>query len=92
MSAPFPRSAPAEALVQGLLESKPEAFHRFFEAWLPPVLRFARHRSGSEEEARALTRRILERALLELPGWRPDVELAAWMRAVCEVVLREERG
>lgn len=75
-------------IVVGLLEAKPEAFHHFFEAWLPVVLTFARRRTSSEEEAEALARRVLRRALQELPGWRPGTDFAAWMRAVAEVELR----
>lgn len=75
-------------IVSGLLEAKPEAFHHFFEAWLPVVLAFARRRTSSEEEAEALARRILRRALQELPGWSSQTDLAVWMRAVAELELR----
>lgn len=92
MSAPAHRPGPAEELVRGVLAAKPEAFHQFFEAWLPPVLRYARHRRPSEASAQELTRRILRRAIEELPGWRPGIDLGAWMRAVAEVVRREEDG
>jgi DNA-directed RNA polymerase specialized sigma24 family protein len=92
VSAPARRPGPFEELVQGVLAAKPEAFEHFFEAWLPPVLRYARHRRPSEAAAQELTRRILRRAVEELPGWRPGVDLAAWMLAVAEVVLREDDG
>jgi len=79
----------SRGIVDGILDAKPEAFHHFFEAWFPVVLAFARRRTPSEEEAEALTRRTLRRALRELPAWRPELELGAWMRAVAELELRE---
>lgn len=91
MISPTPRTPDAEELVRGVLAAKPEAFHVFFETWLPRVLRFSRQRTPSEAAAQELTRRILRRALLELPTWTPACDLGAWMRAVAEVVLREEQ-
>lgn len=91
MSLPTP-PPPAPELVRGVLAAKPESFQIFFELWLPPVLRFARGRTPSEAAAQRLTARILRRALEELPAWRPERELGAWLRAVCEVVAREDRA
>jgi DNA-directed RNA polymerase specialized sigma24 family protein len=68
-------------ILRGLAVAKPEAFHRFFDAWLPRIYRFAERRLGSRLHAEAVTRATLRRALEEAPGLDPGTELAPWLLA-----------
>jgi DNA-directed RNA polymerase specialized sigma24 family protein len=63
------------------------AFDGLFDRYADRVYRLARRRSGGEREARELTRRMLERVFLELPGYRGDVPLDAWVLAQCKATL-----
>jgi DNA-directed RNA polymerase specialized sigma24 family protein len=69
------------ALLAGLAEAKPEAFHRFFEAWFPRVYAFAWRELENRPLAEAATRRTLRNAVVELPRLDPTTPLAAWLLA-----------
>jgi len=66
-------------LLAGLAEAKPEAFHRFFEAWFPRVYALALRELGSVPHAEAVTRRSLRRSLEEVTAVDPATPLAAWL-------------
>jgi DNA-directed RNA polymerase specialized sigma24 family protein len=81
MSASPARQAPTEdaELLAGLAEAKPEAFHRFYEAWFPRVYAYAQHVLGSRPHAEAVTSRTLHAALSSLP--EPGTPIAPWLFA-----------
>jgi DNA-directed RNA polymerase specialized sigma24 family protein len=63
------------------------AFDGLFDRYADRVYRLAHRRSGDEREARELTRRMLERVFLDLPGYRGGVPLDAWVLARCKAAL-----
>ena len=65
--------------LRGLADAKPEAFHRFFEAWFPRVYAHALRDLASRPHAEAVTRRCLRRALEEVRRVDPDTPLAPWL-------------
>ena len=66
-------------LLRGIVDAKPEAFHRFFEAWFPRVYTEATRAFGSRPHAEAVTRRCLVAALDEVRELAPDTPLAPWL-------------
>lgn len=63
----------------GLVEAKPEAFHRFFDEWFPRVYAFAWRALENQPHAEAVTRRSLRRALAEVGTLDPATPLAPWL-------------
>jgi DNA-directed RNA polymerase specialized sigma24 family protein len=77
-SAPLPDPEDAE-LLAGLAEAKPEAFHRFFEAWFPRVHALAFRALGSQPHAEAVTERCLRAALAEAGGLDRRTPIGVWL-------------
>lgn len=56
----------------GLSEAKPEAFHRFYETWMPRVYSFALVRLGDARRSEAVARAVLEAAIASPLAWGAD--------------------
>lgn len=68
-------------LARAVLRGERAGFDRFFDAYYPAVRAFAERRRPRGPEARALTARVLERALEWLESYDGRVPLAALVLA-----------
>jgi DNA-directed RNA polymerase specialized sigma24 family protein len=66
----------------------PNAFEKFFEAWFPHVVAFARREAASDAAAERLVERAFALALAQLAGYRGERPLAAIVFACCRAAAR----
>lgn len=75
-------------VLQGVAQAKPEAFHRFFERWLPCVHAASLRALGERSAAEAVCRATLTRAVEEAAALPADADVARFLLRLT----REEIG
>lgn len=78
---------PDLAQAHRVLAGDRSAFDGLFDRYADRVYRFAHRRAGNEAEAQELTRQMLERIFRELPSYRGEVALDAWVLVKCRAAL-----
>jgi DNA-directed RNA polymerase specialized sigma24 family protein len=63
------------------------AFDGLFDRYADRVYRLAHRHAGDEGQARELAERMLERVFRNLPGYRGQMPLDAWVLVQCKAVL-----
>jgi DNA-directed RNA polymerase specialized sigma24 family protein len=63
------------------------AFDGLFDRYADRVYRLAHRHAGEEEQARELAERMLDRVFHDLPGYRGQLPLDAWVLVKCKAVL-----